>query len=359
MAMTIGMRMVRALACIMPLAFFGPTIACAQESDPPALDVQVAYTGDVIFVDPGRGRGKGSTDYLDNLDMIADADLERIAGWRGARMHVYGLVNLGGRPNDAAGTLQGVDNIEVGRQSVRLFEAWLEQDVGPGTSILAGLYDLNSEFYANDAAGLLNAPTFGIGTELSATGPNGPSIFPSTALAVRVNQTIGKSGYVRAAVFNADARTLGDRKGIDTSFDSGMLVIAEAGVAGPRKLAVGFWRYSKRQDDVETGAAVLRRAQGAYVLAETPVIEDEDGLTVSIFLRMGISDGKTTPFRGGWQGGMLATSILPGRPDSALTLGANQAWLSRGYRRQMMAAGLRPARAESAFELSFSDTIAP
>ncbi|MBB6124716.1 carbohydrate porin [Sphingobium subterraneum] len=349
------MKMARTLACAATIGI-APSVADAEERDGPGLDVQVAYTMDVFFVDPGAG--KSSTDYLDNLDLIADADLERIAGWRGARAHLYGLVNLGGRPNDRAGTLQGINNIEVSRQAARLFEAWLEQDIGPRTSVLAGLYDLNSEFYANDAAGLLIAPAFGIGTELSATGPNGPSIFPSTALAIRVNQTIGKTGYARAALFNANARTLGDRRGIDTAFRDGALAIAEGGIEGRHKLALGLWRYTKRQDDVLLGNAAPRKAQGAYVLAETPVVEREDGLSLRLFLRAGISDGKTTPFRGGWQAGLLATHVLPTRPDSALTFGANEVWLSRGYRAQMAADGLRPARAERAFELSYSDTLA-
>ena len=101
------------------------------------------------------------------------------------------LNNSGGAPNDVAGTLQGVDNIEVRTPRLRLFELWLEQSLGPA-SVRAGLYNLNSEFYADDAAGQLLAPAFGIGSELAATGPNGPSIFPSTALGVRLNVDLGK-----------------------------------------------------------------------------------------------------------------------------------------------------------------------
>ena len=80
-----------------------------------------------------------------------------------------------------------MNNIEVAETRFKVYEAWIEQGFGDGrVSLRAGLYDLNSEFYTNDAAGALIAPPFGIGSELSATGPNGPSIFPSTALAVRL-----------------------------------------------------------------------------------------------------------------------------------------------------------------------------
>ncbi len=109
-------------------------------------------------------------------------------------------------PSDDAGTAQGVDNIEVSRQRARLFEAWVQQSfAGDKASVLAGLHNLNSEFYANDSAGLLIAPAFGIGSELAATGPNGPSIFPSTALAARVKWAPREDLYLQAAALNASA----------------------------------------------------------------------------------------------------------------------------------------------------------
>ena len=46
-----------------------------------------------------------------------------VLGWQGGKAHVYVLDNRGARPNDAAETLQGVDNIEVAHAGLRLFEA--------------------------------------------------------------------------------------------------------------------------------------------------------------------------------------------------------------------------------------------
>jgi len=95
----------------------------------------------------------------------------------------------------------------------------------------------------------LIAPPFGIGSELSATGPNGPSIFPSTALAVRLNAHIGK-GYARFAVINAEAGTIGDEGGIQPFGRDGVLLIGEAGINTNGKIAVGAWTYSKKQPTV-------------------------------------------------------------------------------------------------------------
>jgi porin len=273
------------------------------------------------------------------------------------------LNNLGGMPNDRAGTLQGINNIEVASHRLRLFEAWIDQKFGAHTSVRAGLYNLNSEFYANASAALLIAPAFGVGSEIAATGPNGPSIFPSTALAVRVDQGIGKAGYVRAALLNATASTLGDPQGVNLSFDDGALVIAEAGLAGAAgKIGVGAWRYTRRQDDIyatdAAGHPVRRHAEGLYVLAERPLGDPDQVRAVSMFARAGISDGQTTPFKGGWQAGLLMSKVFASRPDSQISLGTNQGYISDGYRQSLRDAGIRTKAAETAFELTYADKVA-
>lgn len=298
--------------------------AAAEETGPPEGPVQfsLSYVADVTGVIDGGLAQRGR--FLDNLDLVADLDLEQIVHWRGASAHIDLLNNSGGMPNDDAGTLQGVDNIEVSRQRLRLFEAWVEQAWG-NSSLRVGLYDLNSEFYANDSAGLLIAPAFGIGSEIAATGPNGPSIFPSTALAARYHAEFGSGFYVRAAVLNAHAGVLGDPDGVDVSFDEGALVIAEGGVDGDHKLAFGAWRYSREQDDVRDvdglGDPVQRTAQGAYVVYEQP-FNDPEGLRATTgFIRAGVSDGNTTPFAGGWQLECWSSTCWKAVPTACCHLG--------------------------------------
>jgi porin len=264
-------------------------------------------------------------------------------------------------PNDGAGTLQGINNIEVASHRLRLFEAWIEQKLDGRSTLKAGLYDLNSEFYSTDAAGLLIAPAFGVGSEIAATGPNGPSIFPSTALGVRIDRKLGGGGLVRAAVLNASARTFGDPGGVDINFDHGALLIGEAGVASARgRIGFGAWRYTRRQDDLTAvdaaGEPIGRAAQGAYLVAEHP-FNDPEGRAVAGFVRAGVSDGRTTPFRGGWQAGVLVSRLWRGRDDSQFSLGANQGYLSTGYRDILRAGGGRSAAAESAVEVTYSDRL--
>lgn len=314
-----------------------------------AFTLEAAYTLDAAAaVEGGSERGAR---LLGNLDLIARFDLDRGLGWRGGRALLYVLGNHGGDPNDLAGTAGGIDNIAVTDGRLKLYEAWIEQEfAGGGTSLLAGLWDLNSEFYATAASDLLIGPPFGIGSELAATGPNGPSIFPSTALAVRLRTKLAEAGYVQAAVVNARAGTIGDPGGVDRDFGDGVLGIVEGGVAGDRKLALGLWRYSERQP---VAGSPGRRdvAQGTYLLAEGRLAgtfqRRLDG-----FLRLGISDGRTMRFRGGWQAGVLASGVFPAVPKSLFSFGVRQDWLASAPRGGTRAASF-PDR-ETAFEATLA-----
>lgn len=325
-----------------------------------ALTHEITYKADVMG--PIASGGDQAGRFLDNLDIKADLDLSKAAGWNGATLHGHILNNSGGRPNDLAGTLQGIDNIEVSRARTRLYELWLEQAFADGhATVRAGLYDLNSEFYATEASGLLIAPPFGVGSEFAATGPNGPSIFPSTTLAVRLHVE-GERAYAQAAALNANASTLGDPHGVDMGLDRGALVIAEVGLKGSTRLAVGAWRYTVKQDDIRdltpAGDPARRDAQGAYLLAERAfTADDAAGPAVRGFLRAGISDGDTSPFRGGWQAGLLVDKVFASRPDSTFSVGLEQGYLSRKQRANDTDAGLNPAQAESSLEITYSDKL--
>ncbi len=341
----------------------GPSAMAQTVARQGAWSHEVTYTADVTGAVKGGAARAGKA--LDNLDVILDGDLEKLLGWRGATLHAYLLNNSGGAPNDVAGTLQGIDNIEVGRPRTRLYELWLKTGFADGKgSALTGLYDLNSEFYSTEASGLLLAPPFGIGSEFASTGPNGPSIFPSTALAVRVRLEGEQGRYVQAAALNAEAGTVGDPEGPSTKFDNGAILIAEAGIGASWRVAAGAWFYTRRQPDLRNldinGDPALSKAHGGYVLAEYPFVDGgETGRSVRGFARIGLSDGDTTPFNSGWQAGVLVERVFASRPDSAFSVGMEQGRLSTKQRDNTHDQGLVPADAESSLEITYSDKITP
>ncbi len=351
-----GHRNVAILSAIAAMASATP--ACAEASEKHgAVAIDANYVHDLVGIAQGQQTGLRRTDLL---SLTADLSLGELAGWKGTSLHFKAIAGTGEQPNALAGTMQGINNVEVSTNRVRLFEAYVEQDLPKlHASLRIGFSDLNSEFYANDAASLLIAPAFGIGSELSATGSNGPAIFPSTAATVRVKVQPGDSSYVQFAAVNAESGVLGDQGGVRPLLRSGALLIAEAGMTGKVKLALGAWSYTRRQDDIRlttpAGDPVASRARGGYLLAEAPVFSD----SLRGFLRAGISDGDTTPYSGGWQAGLLANGLVPHRPDSQLSLGVNQAYLSPKFRANAADAGEAMRAAETAFELTYADKLAP
>lgn len=324
------------------------------------LDLAVIYTADLAATASGGANGR--VRYLDNLEVSLDADLARLASLDGAVLHFTLLNNMGARANDGVGSLQGVDNIEVGRAHLRLFEAWAEQSFGPA-SLRVGLYDLNSEFYATESAGLLLAPAFGIGSEFAASGPAGPSIFPSSALSARLRAGFGRAkGYAQVAVLNARAQTLGDPGGVDLSFDDGLLVAGEVGIGTRLRGSLGAWTYTRSRDALSAvdgnGDPLQERPAGVYGMIEGQLAQGGKR-AVTAFLRGGTARGRTQPFVNSLQTGLIVTPALLGRPDSAVSFGFQHATTSDDFRQAQLASGDPAWHREQGFELTYSDRLLP
>lgn len=338
---------------------FAPPAMAQQEEATPAWSLAIDYTGDVAGVVEG-GIARGAR-YLDNINLVVEGDLEALVGWRRASAHASLLNNLGGAPNDLAGSLQGINNIEVADRRLKLYEAWLEQGFGDNWTLRTGLYDVNSEFYQNDAATLLISPMFGVGSELASTGVNGPAIFPSTALAARLKVTTPQA-YAAFAVVNARAGTIGDEGGIDFSGRDGALLIGEAGWTASGRVAIGAWSYTRAQPtiippEISQGPG-FHASRGVYLLAEHDLAGKPDGPRhLTGFLRLGLSEGKTTPFSGGWQTGLLMRRPFAARPASAVSIGAGSGVLSSSYRRSNPIDLPPLQRAETILEATFSDEL--
>ncbi|AYJ87434.1 hypothetical protein D3Y57_17740 [Sphingomonas paeninsulae] len=149
----------------------------------------------------------------------------------------YSLTNVG--------DVQGVDDIEA-TGAVRLYEAWLAHDyVDSSRGWKAGLIDLNTDFDTQETAALFLNSSDGVGPELSHSGRNGPSIFPTTALAVTAYYRPSPKFTVRAGIFDGTAGNP-DRPGkfaIRLSGEDGLLLIAqiEHRFESGLRIEVGTW----------------------------------------------------------------------------------------------------------------------
>src|SRR5690606_31578386 len=148
-----------------------------------------------------------------------------------------------------------------------LYEAWIDQRLWDDrVSLRAGLYDLNSEFDAIDPAALFVNSAHGIGTDFGQTGENGPSIFPNTSLALRIEAQLSDNWLVRAAVLDG---VPGDpnhpkRTTIKLGNGDGALMVGEINYAqGNFRAGLGTWGYTARFTDSMTGME-RRGNQGIY-----------------------------------------------------------------------------------------------
>ena len=364
--------MIRRLPALVLLALAAP--ASAQDERPTGyprsaneradrpVTVSAVYTADIRSnVNGGVERG---TRYLDNIDLQVAVDADHLIGWHGARLFFYGLYDNGVSLSRLVGDVQTVSNIETNVRAARLFEAWIEQDVGRNGSIKVGLYNLNSEFDTTQSGGLFLVSSDGIGPDFSQSGRNGPSIFPVTSLAVRAEAKLGEHWLGRVALLDG---VPGDpahprRTAIKLSGRDGALIVGEVNyLNGGTKAAVGAWGYTARFDPVLPSGQSGRGNKGAYVFAEHRLVgtRADDAKGLAGWLRFGIADTRYNAIASYLGGGLVYTGVTPGRADDQLGLSFASADFGERYRRSRALAGDVADNREVVVEASYDAVIAP
>jgi porin len=285
------------------------------------LELEAALTIDATA--NVRGGAERESGWLANLDLTAALDGEAI-GWPGGSAFVYLLGNTGDAPNAWVGDYQVTNNIEA-PEAFRLFEAWVEQSLPGGrVSVLAGLRDLNAEFHVMEHGELFINSSMGIGVTVSQTGRNGPSIFPNSALSVRVQGEVTDAVRVRAAAWDAVANDPADpsRTDIRLSEDEGALLVGEVELgpgADAWRLVLGGFRYTEPVDTnpFDTPDSYdPARDDGVYGILEGRIGEVGDA-EVHGFVHGGTANAEIYEVDAAWGGGVVATGLF-GRTDDRL-----------------------------------------
>ncbi len=288
------------------------------------------YRADVLSsVSGGLKRG---TMALGNLDAKADINLERLAGWSGMTAGVHAVWSHGSKPNThLVGSIQGIDNIEVETNTAKIFQAWIEKQwLDDRLSARFGLYDLNSEFYVSHSSGIFLHPAPGIGSEMAQTGVNGPSVFPTSSVALRLRARPTEETYLQLAVLDGVPGDPDDPHGTHIQFNDGdgTLRVVEAGfipslasnaetlgLSATDKYAVGVWSYTSRFADLTetdaTGDPLMRgNNRGFYVLAERTIHAAANGGHVDAFARYGRANADLNPLSSYAQIGLVFTGPI-------------------------------------------------
>lgn len=332
-------------------------------------ELAVAYTVDVMS--PLAGASVRPV-WMDNVDVTLALHLTPRT-----TLFFYGLGNQGGSISARVGDAQGVSNIEA-PTSWRLYEAFVEHVTATGRlSVLAGLYDLNSEFDVLPAAGLFLNSSFGIGAELAASRPQGPSIFPVTSPGLRVRLGFQRSaryaGYLQAVALDGVPGDPDRPAGTHIVFgrNDGLLLVAEAGAlvhpeaplpdGSPirlvsrlhehphhHKLALGAWYYTARFRWLDADRTQRGNA-GVYLLGESRLYR-EGTRTLWAFLRVGLAHPRVNRFGAYTGGGFSGRGWVPGRPADRMGLAVAAAHNSSAYRRLQRRQGTPVHRTEWVFE---------
>lgn len=316
-----------------------------NEEQGPLL-LEATYTGEVIS--NVRGGLRSNVDYLDNADVVFEADLDQLIHLPHASFHLYGLYNNGSSISADVGDAQTVSNIETGIRSLRLYEAWIDMALSAHLGVRAGLYDLNSEFDSLEASGLFVGSAHGIGSDISQTGLNGPSIFPATSLAVRLEAKFASRVSLRIAALdgvpgNPDHPA---RTAVRLGNGDGALLIGEMDATlGNARVLLGHWRYSSAFDhfDGTRGGG----NSGTYLRAQVPVLK-RGFERIEAFMRIGIANGQINQFDRFVSGGMKFTGFIAGRHQDQFGLAFATAITSPAYAKRY-----RSPAAETAVEITY------
>ncbi len=285
------------------------------------VTVDVVYVADT-WANLSGGIDRGAA-YLDNLDLAISVDSKAL-GLKNGTFFAYGLYNNNATLSDQlTGDAQVISNIDAERH-FRLEEFWYEQRFADGRgSVKAGLIDLNSEFDAKDTSALFINSSHGIGPDFSQAGENGPSIFPSTSLAVRFDWAPNDNTVLRVGAFDAVPNDPANQKKMKLSWSEGTLLVGEVNhtLASGWRLGLGGWAFTSKFTPILSAATdKVGGNNGLYAFAEGPVLRPAGNSDrgMDAFLRIGVADSSFNQFQSYWSGGVVFRGIWAARPDDRL-----------------------------------------
>lgn len=313
--------------------------------------------------------------------------LRELVGWRGAHAFVSLLATHGGAPSDIVGDVQGVSNLEA-PAGVRLEEAWLQQNaLADRLSLLAGRYDLSTEFYFTRSGNLFLNSSPGMGAEFGSSGVEGPSSYPFTAVGARIGVKPSANSVVRAAVLDGVPVDRPDGGIHLFAPGDGLLMVGEVallsrpdttakrqerrfliGRGQPRpytgKIAIGTWYYTARSGDLSdtlpTGAPVERHGSGgAYAVADQTLWRAPHGGPglLTAYVQVGIGDRRVYQIGSYRGGGITLTAPFTKRAQDEVGVAVAAARNGSHFvRAQAMAQRMAPN--ETALELTYLAQLA-
>jgi len=338
----------------------GPPQDQPPSAAPSAFTYTITYDLDLLHnLTGGRSQGPGHADLL-KASAGYDGNLQGHDGLTGivSLEHTFGSTFTA----DRVGGFQAVTAAEAQPTATRLYEAWLQQDfLGGAAGLKAGLIDLNTTFDVQETAALFLNAVDGTGAELADTGPNGPSIYPATSLAVNGFWRPDENSTLQLGVFDATAGDPRHRGAFVAVKLDGALVIAQAErrFGDAARIEAGAWAYSNRfpaldQFRPDGAPREIRGDTGLYGLVEGRLMARGDqGGGLSGWLRAGLANGDINPVRDYLGTGLVLSGTFPGRDKDEAGLGVNSSGFGRGAEVAALAQGRVSHGRETVLEATY------
>jgi porin len=315
-------------ATLLALAALAPAAAFADGAS------GVSFRGNYVsetFANLSGGRARGST-YAQQLRLGADLDMNRIAGWSGATLHLTINDRRGaGVSADYIGNRLPVQEV-YGGPYTRLSEASIEQQ------LMDGRLNLRLGFFAmgNDLGGmaigcqLVNAAF--CAHPLSMSGNSGWYNYPNARWGAAVRYRLGPELLLRTGVYQDNPR-LGDKVNAFKPFaagTAGVLLPLEleyapgsaphgAALPGHYKLGV-FYDTARVKRQGESGTVDGR--YGIYLLADQMILrQGAGGRGLSVFGQFTANPRASAQITRWHAAGLVKTGTFAGRDADTLALG--------------------------------------
>jgi len=237
------------------------------------LSLGWTYIGDTIGNVSGGFR-QGAI-YQGRLDVGLDADLEKLTGWTGARIHANVFQIHGhGLTHSNIGNIAPVSEIEALPDS-RLYELYLEQSFGEKFWLKVGQQAADTEFFDSKTDDLFVNGTFGWPAIKASNLPAGGPAPPIAVMGVRAKAQLADNVTAFAAIFNGNPSRPGpgdpqlrDNHGLAFRVQDSPWLIGQVqfdySLGGlPGNVTPGAWYHTGEFDDQRFSLEGLSRADPA------------------------------------------------------------------------------------------------
>ena len=336
----------------------------ANKSTSP-VTIRLEYTGEVA--DNAAGGLREGFTYMNQALAQVSVDAATAFGWTGGRFDLEGFYeNRNSLDTQYVNAIQDPSVIDTsGVRLFRIYQAYYSQQLGR-TNVLLGIYDLATEFDETKTSDLFFNGAYGWNTTLDHSGVNGPSTYPSTSLALRITEKLGKRWRIKVAVLDGvpDSDKAPRAMSVNLNKTNGALIIGEADYIASRttKLMAGAWGYTGSFAALEPLSAngTQRRvygSEGGYVGGTTRLYSLSAHRGLDAFANIGVANGRVQVVNTSIDAGLSYTGPFASRPFDKLGVAVGAAHAGASYRKLQIANGDAVETYETNFELTYRAPI--